>query len=403
MNFENTQIAFAYKSDTDLKRAYFLFSFIRYKGVTYIFSRLIPLLIKWKFPVQGIIRKTIFKQFIAGENLYETQEVIRNLNKYNVQAILDYGVEGGVEVESVKIDNAEGFIRSIQSASSKPMIPFVSIKISAIASVSLLEKIDSLMQQESGSLIEKYQQALNHLIHSEKEVWERAVKRLHKILGIAALYKVKVLVDAEESWIQNAIDGLITQIVPFYNKEFALVYYTVQLYRRDRLSFLYSLYAYSKAKNLKLGVKLVRGAYMEKERRRAMQKNYPPPIHLNKEAVDKDFDAAITFCVDHSQDIEVVLATHNEFSCMLAVKLLKSDENKAKKINFHFSQLFGMSDHITFTLAKEGFAASKYLPYGPPAQVVPYLMRRAQENSSVEGQSNREFDLIVREIKRRCL
>ncbi len=403
MNFENTDIAFAYKSDADLKRAHFLFSCIRFPVFTKLLSRMIPLLLRWKFPIEGIIRKTLFRQFVAGENLYETKNVVHHLNQFKVQAILDYGVEGGEEQESVKAANAEGFIHAIEGASSNPMIPFVSIKMSAIASVKLMENMQVVMRQKAGSLIERYEQASQQLSGDEKNAWESVEKRLHKILGIASLYKVRVLVDAEESWIQDTIDGLITKVASLYNKGYPLVYYTIQLYRHDRLSFLHTLYGYSKVENFNLGVKLVRGAYMEKERRRAHRMRYPSPLHLTKEATDRDFDSALEFCMDHTDNIAVVLATHNEKSCLHAAGILKMHDDQRRNINFHFSQLFGMSDHITFTLAKEGYSASKYLPYGPLAQVVPYLMRRAQENNSVQGQGVREFFLIAKEMRRRAI
>ena len=403
MNFDNTEIAFAYKSDTDLKKAHFLFSLIQYKKLTGLATRLIPWLLKWNFPVRGIIRKTLFTQFTGGESITEAKVPARHLFTFNVQTILDYSVEGGAHSEEQKDMNAEEFVDAVEFASGKPFVFSISVKISGFASTDILEKVSTAIRQQSGSLHERYKNALASLPEAELNEWKRVEKRLHRITSIALLHQVKVLVDAEESWMQDAIDGLITDLMPYYNHGFATIYHTIQLYRHDRLEFLKSIHSDTRSAKMVLGVKLVRGAYMEKERKRAAEKGYASPIHKDKHATDTDFDEAVSYCLKHLQDIEVVLATHNEASCLMAAQKLREYYPDMKGVIFHFSQLFGMSDHITFTLSKEGFSVSKYLPYGPLDQVVPYLMRRAQENTSVQGQSSRELALIKKEIKRRGL
>jgi proline dehydrogenase len=361
----------------------------------------VPVFIKWKFPIDKLIQNTIFKQFVGGETIHATEAIIQHLNQYKVHVILDYGVEASRGGEAEKDYHAEQFIKAIEFASGKRRIPFISIKISAIADFYLLEKMNTLMVDGEGSLELKYTGAKLKLDASDLSKWELVEKRIHKILGIASLYKIKVLVDAEESWIQDAIDGMLTHAAAYYNQHEAIVFYTIQLYRHDRYEFLKELHKHAIANQLKLGVKVVRGAYMEKERDRAQRMGYESPIHQDKKSTDADFNAAIDFCITHSADIETVVATHNEESCYHAVKQIRVGGNNQLVKKLHFSQLFGMSDHITFNLSKEGWSVSKYLPYGPVKKVVPYLMRRAQENTSVHGQTNRELELIRREMKRR--
>ncbi|MBU6158748.1 MAG: proline dehydrogenase family protein [Bacteroidetes bacterium] len=401
MNFENTQIAFAEKNDIELKKAFFLFSLIRYRWLTRWITSLVPRLLKWNFPVEGVIRKTIFAHFTGGATLYDAGNLAVALSRYGVQTILDYGVEGGGATKQQKEDHAEKFIRAIEFASEKESIPYVSVKISAFASPDLMEKINAQMLREQGSLMERYQYAIAQLDQAALESWRLVEKRLHKIIAVASLRKMKVLVDAEESSIQEVIDALVMLVMPYYNRTEAVVYHTLQLYRKDRLAFLKFLHQDALANERVLGVKLVRGAYMEKERARAAALGVAAVVHENKQATDDDFNAALDYCLDHIQDMEVVLATHNEESCLRAVRRLQSIGENRSRIMFHFSQLFGMSDHITFNLSKEGFSASKYVPYGPVREVIPYLMRRAKENTSVGGQSSRELELIKKELNRR--
>ena len=401
IHFENTQIAFADKTDKELKKALFLFSCIRYPRLTRLLTFLLPKLLKWNFPVEGFIRKTIFAQFVGGENMYDAGKLATSLYRRGVQAILDYGVEGGGASEKQKDDHSEKFIRAIEYSSEQEAISFVSVKVSAFASMSLMQKVNALMLEERGTLMARYQAAVSQLEEGELQSWRLVEKRLHKVVAVASLRKTKVLVDAEESWIQEAIDGLVMLVMPYYNRSQAVVYHTVQLYRKDRLEFLKFVHQDALANELVLGVKLVRGAYMEKERARAAAQGVECVVHENKQDTDNDFNAALDYCLDHIQDMEVVLATHNEESSLRAAERLKTMEAEQVGRRFHFSQLFGMSDHITFALSKEGYAVSKYLPYGPVREVIPYLLRRAKENTSVAGQTGRELELIRKELKRR--
>lgn len=390
ISFDNTENAFAYKSDKELKSARFLFNTMGYSWFVKLGTRLTPFLMKTGLPVHGIIRKTIFKQFVGGETLEETAAVGATLGRYGVQVILDYGVEGKESEES--FDHAtEEFIRVINYAATQTNIPFISVKITGLARFALLQTLNEAPRLRSG-------------IHDhEQEIfeWDRVRERMYAICETAAEKNIGVLVDAEESWIQDPIDRLTMEMMEVFNKEKVIVYNTIQLYRHDRLHFLKMSHEIAKQQGFLLGVKLVRGAYMEKERIRAKDKRYPSPIQPDKETSDRDYDLAVRYCIDHIDEVAVIVASHNERSNLLAAELLDQKQLSHDHPHIHFSQLYGMSDNITFNLAKEGFRVSKYLPFGPIRDVIPYLMRRAQENSSVSGQTGRELALIKRELARR--
>jgi proline dehydrogenase len=402
-SFENTENAFAYKSDAELKKAGFLFKSMGNAFLVRWGTRLTPWAIRLKLPVKGLIRKTIFSQFVGGETLEQTAPVARKLAAYNVKAILDYGVEGGNNGEAGFDQACNEFIRVIHYAASQPNIPFISIKVTGFARFELLEKLDHSLDLSSGSLMKRYAAALAGFTETESEEWERVRSRMLKICEQASLKNIGVLVDAEETWIQDPVDVLSIQMMAVFNKEKAIVYNTVQLYRHDRLSFLKDMLEAAILKGFVLGVKLVRGAYMEKERTRAQEKQYPSPIHPTKEATDRDYNAGTAFCIDHIEHIASIIASHNEYSNLHATELLKEKGISFAHPHIHFSQLYGMSDHITFNLAKAGCSVSKYLPFGPIEEVIPYLMRRAEENSSLSGQTGRELALIRKEINRRRL
>ncbi|MEO5943357.1 MAG: proline dehydrogenase family protein [Ferruginibacter sp.] len=402
ISFDNTEYAFAYKSDKELKRADFLFSSMGKPFLVNMGLKLMPIAIKAHIPfTKSIIRSTIFKQFVGGETLEETAAVADKLSKYNVQVILDYGVEGGDDGEEGYDHATEEFIKVIEYAATQPNIPFMSIKITGIVRFGLLEKIDAFMHDSKGSLIKRYYKVIEQLFSEEKNEWERAVKRLLKICDVANKKNVGVLVDAEETWIQDPVDALTILMMDTYNKKKALIYNTIQLYRHDRLAFLKDSYEAALEKDFILGAKLVRGAYMEKERKRANESGYESPIQPDKNASDNDYNAAVKFCIEHLENIAVIVASHNEQSNLYATQLLDQKELPHNHPNVHFSQLYGMSDNITFNLAKSGCSVSKYLPFGPIKDVIPYLMRRAQENSSAVGQTGRELGLIKKELKRR--
>ena len=399
ISFDNTGNAFAYKSDKALKKAQFLFSSMGYSTLVKWGTKLTPWAIRSGLPVKGLIKDTIFAQFVGGETLEETAGVARHLAEYNVSVILDYGVEGKEGEDS--FDHAtEEFIRVIRYAASQPNIPLMSIKVTGFARFGLLEKMDSLTGPDDGH---KGRIRTESLSAEEQAEWGRVGRRMTEICKAAAESKVGVLVDAEESWIQTTVDALTMQMMDVFNRERVVVYNTIQLYRHDRLAFLKGSYEAAHEKGFVLGAKLVRGAYMEKERKRAAALSYPSPIQPNKEATDRDYDLALDFCIRHIEDIALIVASHNENSNLLATRLLEQRNLPLSHPHIHFSQLYGMSDNITFNLAKAGCPVSKYLPFGPIRDVIPYLMRRAQENSSVSGQTGRELGLIKKELTRRAL
>ena len=399
ISFENTEVAFKYKSDKELKKAKFLFTSMGKPLLVKLGTRLTPFFIKWHLPVNGLIKNTIFHQFVGGETLAETSDVVKKLDPYNVQVILDYGVEGKEGEESFNQATNE-FIKVINYAASQPHIPFLSVKLTAIARFSLLEKLHATSDYNEtiNGIV-----SVNSLAEDERNEWKKVIDRLTKICIAASESDTGVLIDAEESWIQNPVDALTMQMMKIFNKLKPIVYNTVQLYRRDRLQFLEDSYASSIKNNFLLGVKLVRGAYMEKERKRASVLNYTSPIQPDKRHTDADYNAALKFCMAHINNVFLIVASHNEESNLLATQLMQQQNIEAGTDHVLFSQLYGMSDNITFNLARAGFNASKYLPFGPIKDVIPYLMRRAQENSSVSGQTGRELGLINKEIKRRSI
>jgi proline dehydrogenase len=322
--------------------------------------------------------------------LYGPVLVAQMLAKHNVDVILDYGVEGKEGEES--FDQAtQVFIDVINHAATQKNIPFISIKVTGLASHELLQTLHEAPRLRSGI----------HDNEMEQAAWDRVRDRMYAICEAAAEKNIGVLVDAEESWIQDPIDRLTMEMMAEFNKQKAVVFNTIQLYRHDRLHFLRISHQIAEAQGFVLGLKLVRGAYMEKERAVALEKNKQSPIQISKEATDADYDEAVRFCMDHIHSTAVIIASHNEQSNLLGAQLLDEMMLPHNHPHVHFSQLYGMSDTITFNLAKEGFNVSKYLPFGPIQDVIPYLMRRAQENTSVSGQTGRELLQLKRELARR--
>ena len=403
ISFDNTENAFAYKTDKQLKKAHFLFSSMRIEWLVKFGLKVTPWSIKAGMPIKGLIRNTIFAQFVGGETLEETAVVAKHLAEYDVQTILDYGVEGGESGEEGFNHATDEFIRVINYASTQPTIPFMSVKVTAFSRFSLLEKLDHSVEANAGSLMKRYVKAVESLSADEKAEWQRVHERIQRICRTAAEKNVGVFIDAEETWIQDPVDVLATLMMEQYNHGKAVVFNTYQLYRHDRLQFLKDSFEAAKQREFILGAKLVRGAYMEKERKRAVEMNYPSPIQPDKAASDSDYNLAVKFCVDNLEHISLVVASHNEYSNMYATDLMKQKHLPLNHPHLHFSQLYGMSDNITFNLAKAGCSVSKYLPFGPIKDVIPYLMRRAQENSSVSGHTGRELALIKKEMKRRAI
>lgn len=384
LSFSNTEIAFSSKSDKDLKRAFLLFKFISYPVLLKIGKPLLNFALWLNLPVKGIIKSTVFKHFCGGENLAETEKTIQVLARNNVKSIPDYSVEGQeTEEDFDRVTNE--IISVINFTKEKQFAPFVVFKVTGLARNILLEKVSSEQQ----------------LTQNEKSEFEKVVQRIDRICKAAGEAKMYVLIDAEESWIQNAIDNVVKDMMKKYNREKVVVYNTLQMYRHDRLSFLKETVKQAAEEKWFAGFKIVRGAYMEKERDRAEDKNYPSPIHATKQDVDKDYQLALDFCLDHFPEVAIFAGTHNEESCMyLANKIAEKKIEKTDE-RIYFSQLFGMSDNISFNLAAEGYNVAKYIPYGPVNDVMPYLIRRAEENTSVAGQTGRELNLITAEIKRR--
>ena len=398
ISFDNTENAFAYKSDAALRKAHLLFRSMGYATLVKWGTRLTPWVMRLNLPVKGLIRASIFKQFVGGETLEETAEVAKTLARYGVGVILDYGVEGKEGEENFDHATRE-FIRVIRYAGSQPNIPLISIKVTGFARFGLLERLDALSGPDDGY---KGVVRSDSLTAEERDEWGRVVGRMKDICQAAVFAGVGVLVDAEESWIQNTVDALTTQMMEQFNRDGKVVVYnTIQLYRHDRLAFLKGSYETAHERGFLLGAKLVRGAYMEKERKRATAQHYPSPIQPNKEATDRDYNLGVEFCIQHIEDIALIVASHNEYSNLLAARLLRERNLPSNHPHIHYSQLYGMSDNITFNLAAAGCPVSKYLPFGPIGDVIPYLMRRAQENSSVSGQTGRELGLIQKELKRR--
>jgi len=382
--FDDTQVAFKMKKNFHLYNAIFLFNIITRKLLVTVFTNLTLLMLKMKLPVKWILKRTIYKHFCGGVDLIECQEIISGMHSMNVHSILDYSVEG--QKNELSFENScKKKIDIIDSVSKSDAIPFAVFKPSSIGRYDLFKLISS----------EK------NLSIAEEEEWLRVVSRFHKICNHAMKMKIKILIDAEEFEVQKAIDDLAVQMMSKYNVNNVIVYNTVQMYRWDRLGYLKELINKNSKSKYKLGFKLVRGAYMEKERLLAKKGNYKSPICSTKLDTDKNFDLAVELMFDNIKKVDFFVATHNENSNYKVMELMNKNslQNSTEKI--WFGQLYGMSDNITFNLAKLGYNVAKILPFGPVENLVPYLIRRAQENSSFEGQSSRELNLLRKELKRR--
>ncbi|MFM2201840.1 MAG: hypothetical protein RL040_1040 [Bacteroidota bacterium] len=385
-SFDNTEIAFGSKSNAELKRAYWLFKLIGNPALVVAGRVFTNIALALRIPIGWALRGNIFKQFCGGENIGQCRNAVDSLGKFNIGTILDYSVEGKESEADLENTKAE-IMLTVQEAARNQAIPFSVFKVTGIARFSLLEKVN----------------AAQSLSEMEKLEWERVQARVDAICAHAAKYDVPIFIDAEDSWIQDAIDALANDMMAKYNTERAIVYNTIQLYRHDRLQFLKQSHELARNRNFFLGVKLVRGAYMEKERARAAEMGYADPIQPNKEASDRDFDLAVTYCVENIDRISVCAGTHNEKSSLHLARVIDERKLARNDKRIFFAQLYGMSDHISYNLANAGYNVAKYLPYGPIREVIPYLIRRAQENTSVKGQTGRELSLIQKEMQRRRL
>lgn len=387
ISFNNTEIAFKHKSNKDLKRAHFLFSVMASPFLVKTGKGLTRFGLNIGLPIRGIIKSTIFEQFCGGETIEECTSTIDTMWKHHVGTILDYSVEGKTSAEDFEYTTKE-IIATIHKAKGNPGIPFAVFKITGIARFSLLELTNAGIEGISEADLKEYHETVERVNRICKEAYEASVP---------------VFIDAEESWIQDVIDRVCHEMMLKYNKERAIVFNTVQMYRHDRLEFLKKSIDWAKAENIQYGVKLVRGAYMEKERKRAVENNYPSPIQPDKETCDADYNKALEYLVapENFSQIALCAGSHNEDSSAYLASLIESLGIDKTDKRIYFAQLLGMSDHISYTLASQGFNVAKYVPYGPVKEVIPYLFRRADENTSVKGQTGRELKLIKEEIKRR--
>ena len=386
LSFDNTEIAFRHSSNADLKRAYWLFRMININFFVKIGPPITNFAMKIGLPIRGIIKATIFRHFCGGEAIAECDRTIYNLYEGKVGTILDYSVEG--EEEDAIFDHTRDEIkRTIERAKGDKAIPITVFKPTGVIRFGLLEKLD----------------AKQVLTPAEETEWAHAQDRVLAICSKAYESGVPVMIDAEETWIQDTIDQLALNMMRRFNKERAIVYNTYQLYRHDKLQSLKNDHAIAIKEGFTLGAKLVRGAYMEKERKRAAELGYACLIQPDKQSTDRDYDAAVSFCIDHVGTIALLAGTHNEQSCRLLADLLVSKKIAFDHPNVYFSQLLGMSDNLSFNLADAGYNVVKYVPYGPVKAVLPYLFRRAQENTAIAGQMSRELSLILKERKRRKL
>ncbi|TLF44911.1 proline dehydrogenase family protein [Maribacter aurantiacus] len=382
--FENTATAFSLKSDSELERAYFLFKMIANEPLVKIGTAMTNFAIKAHLPVEGLIRATVFDHFCGGVNEADCMPVVDKMFEKGVCSVLDYSVEGKDEEDP--LDNAtEMILKILDFVKEKDAIPFAVFKPTGFGRFALYQKIS-----EGGKLTEK-----------EEAEWQRVINRFDKVCKKAHDLDVSLLIDGEESWMQDAADQLAEDMMRKYNKKKAIVFNTLQTYRWDRLPYLRDLHERAQKDGFKIGIKVVRGAYMEKENERAREKGYPSPICESKAATDENFDATIAYMLENLEDMSIFSGTHNEYSCYKLMELMREKGVEKNHKDIWFGQLYGMSDHISFNLAAHGYNVAKYLPFGPVRDVMPYLIRRAEENTSVAGQTSRELSLLKKERKRR--
>ena len=384
LSFDNTEVAFRYKSNSDLSRARMLFQTIASPGLVKIGKSLTYFALNLHLPIAWALKPTLYKHFVGGETLEECEKTVQLLKKYNVHSILDYSVEGGKDAKTMQ-RTLDETLRSVIHAAKHPYIPFSVFKPTAFASQQVLTRASENkdIDSETADAIRFFRESVEKLCRTAFE------------------NDIPIMIDAEDSWYQPFVDQVVTEMMEKYNKKKAIVYNTLQMYRTDRLDFLKESLRKAEEGNYFLGIKFVRGAYMEKERKRAAEKGYPSPIQPDKPATDRNYDAGLAFTMDHLDRISVFNGSHNEVSNRLLTELI-AEKGLARDDNrIWFSQLYGMSDHISFNLAEEGYNVTKYIPYGPVRNILPYLIRRAEENTSIAGQTGRELSLLEQEKKRR--
>lgn len=387
IDFSNTANAFSVKSDKELLDTYKIFRLMNNETLVNLGSKLGLMAIKMKLPfAKNIIKNTMFKIFCGGETLLDCQDTIEKLYKYNTLTVLDYGAEGKNTEEELN-EVMEEILRSIDLAASNSSVPVVVAKLSGLAKNRLLEDMSSMDEVDP----------------KHQHLYDQFIERIDTICSRAAEHGVGIFIDAEESWIQDGIDDVAISLMKKYNKGSVIVYNTYQMYRHDKLAQLKQDHQDGLAEGYMIGAKIVRGAYMDKENKRAQEKGYPTPIQPNKAATDRDYDAAVEYCVRNYETISSCCATHNMESSKKQAQLIHDLKIPKDHKHLNFSQLYGMSDYITFNIADAGYNVAKYIPYGPIEEVIPYLIRRAEENTSITGEMNRELKLIKEEVQRRGL
>jgi proline dehydrogenase len=384
INFANTEVAFASKSDAALRKAKWLFSTMANANLVKLGVFFTRLALKVRLPIEGIIRNTIFQQFCGGESIQDCTPTIGRLGEYNIKTILDYSVEGDSDEESYEETTRE-IIRICEFSRGNDHIPFSVVKVSGVGSNAVMEKV----------------QKGEPLNDQEQEQMKAIRRRVHAMAKAAVDNGLMFMIDAEESWMQDTIDGMTYDLMREFNKEFPYIYNTYQLYRHEALGNIRKALEMARAEDFHLGAKLVRGAYMEKERQRAEEHGYPSPIQPDKPSTDRDFNEALKFCVDNIDQMAVCSGTHNEDSSLFLCQLMSERGIPHNHERIYFAQLLGMSDNISYNLAQAGYNVAKYVPYGPIRQVMPYLFRRAAENTAIAGQGGREYQWVVKEITRR--
>lgn len=384
LSFEDTAVAFSGKTDKELRKKYLIFAAMNNNLLTSVGTVALKAAIDLGLPIKGLVKNTIFEQFCGGETIEDSNSTIEALAAYNIGTILDYSVEGEKNEKSFEATTRE-ILRTVEKAKETPGIPFCVFKLTGIARFDLLAKI----------------QRGDKLTAAEQKSFEAVKERVERICEATADAGVSVFIDGEETWIQDVIDELAYEMMKKYNKERAVVYNTFQMYRANGLQLLKNAMQFAATHQVYLGAKLVRGAYMEKERARAIEKGYPDPINATKEITDELYNQALKFCIDNKQRISVCSGSHNDYSNYYLTMLMEKHGMANNDSRVYFAQLFGMSDNMSFALAQQGYNVAKYVPYGPVKYVMPYLMRRAQENTSIAGQSSREFNMVKREMQRR--
>ena len=384
ISFDDTKVAFAGKTNAELKKAWWLFVLVKNPALVKVGSLTLNIANKIRFPLRWALKPTVFKHFCGGETIEECKETLDKFSDSGIKAVLDYAAEGA-QSEKEFDEARDRILATIELSRTNSNIGFAVFKFTGIARFALLEKYGKD----------------ENLSKKELDEYERVKKRADDICAAAKDAGIPVMIDAEESWIQDAVDGMVENLMEKYNKVSHVVYHTLQMYRIDKLFYLKKIHEVAKWKGYFPAFKLVRGAYMEKERERAQKLSYTSPIHPDKDATDAAFNDAVGFCLENIGNISLCIGTHNEISCQQAIEYMEEKGLEPAHDKIYFSQLMGMSDHISFNLAKGEYNVSKYLPYGPIRLVMPYLIRRAEENTSVAGQTGRELYLIKKELKRR--